>query len=334
MTEPRYPVHMPRWLLRLRRAAWPLLGALAVAGGAIAAEATPKDAVPRDAVPRDAVMAEPGPQAASQRGMSCVGEEPFWSLEMGMTEAKLSRPGADGIDETVLTGQLQSLDFLDPPIHSFRGVPEEAPDQVLVATMVPGICASTMSDETPDRPWRAVISFPDGSLATGCCKPAGEVQAALDPTARPAARAEDEAGADDAPHSDDAPADGSSADGSPAHENWARDLASLMPAIRACVADGRVPVQAVTAARVMNEGLIGVRLRAPDGSRHDCITSDARVSAIDPVPEDAADTWPGEGDPLFLPAGDQPPTAACGTVERVLDGDGRLVGYLHAAPCG
>ncbi|GGB63384.1 hypothetical protein GCM10011505_49960 [Tistrella bauzanensis] len=312
-----------------------MLGALMVAGGALAAEATP---------PKDAVMAEPGPQAASQRGMSCVGEEPFWSLDIGMTEAKLSRPGADGIDETVLTGQLQSLDFLDPPIHSFRGVPEDAPDQVLVATMVREICASTMSDQTPDRPWRAVISFPDGSLATGCCKPAGEVQAVLDPTAGPAERAEDEAGADEASHSDDSPVDdspadgspvgGRSADGSPAHENWARDLASLMPAIRACVADGRVPVQAVTAARVMNEGLIGVRLRAPDGSRHDCITSDAKVSAIDPVPEDAADTWPGEGDPLFLPAGDQPPTAACGTVERVLDGDGQLVGYLHAAPCG
>ena len=69
----------------------------------------------------DPTRPDPGPQAASIRGMSCVGEEPFWGLEIGRTEARLSRPGAAGIDEIILTGRLDTLDFLEPPAAVFRG---------------------------------------------------------------------------------------------------------------------------------------------------------------------------------------------------------------------
>lgn len=250
----------------------------------------------------DPTRPDPGPQAASIRGMSCVGEEPFWGLEIGRTEARLSRPGAAGIDEIVLTGRLDTLDFLEPPAAVFRGDGREG---LLVATMRRESCASTMSDQTPDRPWRAVVSFPDGSVATGCCSLAGADAARVAPQVEP--------------------------------DDWTRHLADLLPAIRACIADGRVPVEAVVSAWPMNRGMAGIRLRAPDGSRHDCIAdaTGSRVETLVPVRESPADA-PAEGNPVFLPADPDlagPPNVACGRIEEVLASGGALAGWLHRDPC-
>ena len=62
----------------------------------------------------------------------------------------------------------------------------------------------------------------------------------------------------------------------------------------------------------------GARTRVVPGLSH------SLLNAVD-----AGDTMPGEGQPLWLPAGNGPPILDCGRVERVMLGGDAVVGYLH-----
>lgn len=121
--------------------------------------------------------AEPGPLPGA---FGCSGNEPFWALTVDGEEGAFSRPGADGVAETALTGGGHGLDYLDPPVFVWRGGPaspqaqpaEEAEAEELSGDLVVGIFPQTCRDTMADLPpfaYRAVLSLPDGRAATGCC---------------------------------------------------------------------------------------------------------------------------------------------------------------------
>jgi uncharacterized membrane protein len=247
-----------------------------------------------------------GAGEARVRHLVCTGNEPFWRLEMGPKTARWSRPGREDVEEDELQGGLSGLGFLDPQAWVWRGEVGGDPAQTLVAVMRAETCHDTMAD-LPPFDFRAVVSFPDGLAATGCCR---------------AALALDAAGA---PHADL---------GIKAEGDWARLLPDLLPVVRSCGRGGPT-VERVVKAWPMNHGLAGVRLVGRDGQAYDCVAelASGRVESITPVPAGAT-AMPGEGDPIFLPAREHPPLLECGRLERVLDPDGALQGWLHYGACG
>lgn len=128
-----------------------------------------------------------GPAAPAAAGtdripqaFGCSGNEPFWALTVDGEEGTFSRPGADGVAETMLAGGGHGLDYLDPPVFVWRGGPaspeaesaEEAEAEELSGDLVVGIFPQTCRDTMADLPpfsYRAVLSLPDGMAATGCC---------------------------------------------------------------------------------------------------------------------------------------------------------------------
>lgn len=118
-------------------------------------------------------------------------------------------------------------------------------------------------------------------------------------------------------------------------DDWARLLPDLMPVVRSCVLDGPLAVEKVLKAWPMNRGFAGVRVVDRDGRRSDCIAeiANGRIERVDPVAE-AEPPLPGAGNPVFLPAREQAPLVDCGRLERVLDAQGTLHGWLHYDACG
>lgn len=117
--------------------------------------------------------------------------------------------------------------------------------------------------------------------------------------------------------------------------DWSRLIGDLLPAIQACLAQPAVPVERVLKAWPMNQGMVGVRLRSPDGHRFDCIAPHAggpaeRLNGL--MPEDSK--MPGEGDPVFFPKRDSPPPVRVELLERVVDGAGAVQGWLSYARGG
>ncbi|MFW5680578.1 MAG: hypothetical protein ACOC3D_09955 [Pseudomonadota bacterium] len=244
--------------------------------------------------------AEEAPLVLQQ--LACRGADPAWTLEANRTTALVTR-GEDGRDEAIHRGALVGLDDLDPPWASFRGSANEAGD-VLVLTVRAEACER--DGERFDH--RALVSFPDGTVASGCCRGVRALDIEAAPRAEPSAKP---------------PADWS---------RWAPDLAV---AIRSCVIDGGLTVATIPVAWPMNHGLAGVRLETTDGTRHDCIADLATGRIERVVKVDADDRQPLEGEPVLYPARDAPPILGCGRAERLADpASGALLGVLHyGGPC-
>jgi uncharacterized membrane protein len=241
------------------------------------------------AAPAAALAQEPVPQM-----LHCVGEEPFWGLRANATTGLWSEPGA----EALYQGTLDMLDWLEPGWLAWHGAGAAGP---LVAVLRREACHSTMADGPP-RDYRAILVRGARTMA-GCCT----VTVALDAAAAPVA---DLAAKDVA--------------------DWSRLLADLQPGITRCLVDGGPAWREITTAWPMNRGLMGVRGRAADGGLHQCIVEmgGGRIDRVERLAE-PADTLPGEGRPVFLPAREQPPMVLSGRLERVIDARGVLQGWLH-----
>lgn len=106
-------------------------------------------------------------------------------------------------------------------------------------------------------------------------------------------------------------------------------MPDLLPAIAACIGQPAVPVERVLTAWPMNHGMVGVRLRTPDGHRFDCIAPQIggaaeRLTGL--MAEDSA--LPGEADPVYFPKRDQPPPLRLDDLEPVNNAAGTVVGWL------
>jgi uncharacterized membrane protein len=109
-----------------------------------------------------------GEQSVVPLHLRCTGNEPSWAIEAGPDNARMTRLAAKK-EEEVYRGGLARLAFLDPPWEIWRGASLEDPKRTLVVTMRKEACRDTMADGPPFD-YRAVVSFPDGSAATGCCR--------------------------------------------------------------------------------------------------------------------------------------------------------------------
>lgn len=109
---------------------------------------------------------------------------------------------------------------------------------------------------------------------------------------------------------------------------WASVLPELLPAIDACLARVTARPARITFAGVLEEGVVGVRLREADDSRRECIADQtgAGVSIYEPISD--VDRRSGEGDPEFQRGGGQPRAQNCRVVREALDRDGLSLGWL------
>jgi uncharacterized membrane protein len=259
----------------------------------------PETAAPAPPPPPMAPVDEPAPPAGASpalvpRAFLCRGNEPFWALDITADRALLKTPDA----ETELGGALVAS---DGGSYRFTGAPEGSPTEAVAALITPGQCFDTMADG-PASPFNAQASFGGGEPVNGCCR----AEMGLDLDAAPAFDAANK------PETD-----------------WSRHLPDLDEAIGRCVQDAGVAAVAVTSAWPMNRGKAGVRLRDQGEARFDCIVDlgSGKIEDVNPVAAD--DLVPGEGQPLWLPAGSGPPILGCGRVERVMLGGDAVVGYLH-----
>ena len=246
--------------------------------------------------------ASAGAQDLVIRQIQCRGNEPFWALDANAGAALLSRPGHDGVQETLLAGKLEPFDSLTPPWRVWSGSAVDDPGFTVVATLRAELCRDTMSDDTPPFDHRAIVAVTGEAAAVGCCR----ATFALDTDAAPLAEPESKTEGD-----------------------WSRLIVTLLPAIRTCVIDGGVPVDSVLEAWEVDRALTAVRVQAIDGGRFDCRAppDGGPIESVSP----AQDLRPGEGKPRFLPARESAPVLAEGRLERVVDPRGALQGWLHYA---
>ena len=117
----------------------------------------------------------------------------------------------------------------------------------------------------------------------------------------------------------------------PPEPGWSFELATLLPAIRACLAENGTAA-AVTRAWPMANDLAGVRVLRADGGRLDCVAAadGRRVVLTEPVV--AGSRRAQEEAPLFTPKGGEPPRGPCvATVPAVVGAE--RVGWLSYAGC-
>ncbi|RZU02008.1 hypothetical protein [Rivibacter subsaxonicus] len=238
--------------------------------------------------------------------LQCRGFEPFFAITAGPDAATWSEPGK----EMTLRGGFKPLDFLQPPWLVWRGVDAKARRSApaVVVTARQEACVPSMGegDKIAALDWRAVVSHPDGRVMTGCCTLKTGIDLSRAPVARAAAKPS---------------------------EDWSRHLGELLPAINVCLVDGVPSTERVSKAWPMNHGKAGVRLVDREGVAYDCV-ADLGLRKVETVERVAlGDTLPGDGDPVFWPAREQPPSIPCGRAERVLDRQGRTVGYLNYQAC-
>ena len=258
-----------------------------------AATAIPAPAAEAEAVPEATVDSGPAPGQVP-RSFRCSGNEPFWSLELGMQGGVLTEPG----NETLLVGELAPT---DTGAWTFKGAPEDEPGAFTGAVLSPAQCFDTMADG-PAMPFSAALNFADGRQGSGCCR----VEYGLDlenaPVFDPAGKAGDD---------------------------WSRALPSLGPAVLRCAFDGGVVTEGASKAWPLNRGKAAVRLVDSGGDRFDCLVDlgTGDIESVKPVP--AADTLPGEDQPRWLPPGEDRPVLTCGRVERIETDGGLVTGWLH-----
>ena len=115
-------------------------------------------------------------------------------------------------------------------------------------------------------------------------------------------------------------------------EDWARQLPSLLPAIQKCVNDAAVPVAVVIKAWPMNHGMVGVRLHTNQSRQYVCVASHdgMRLDSVHPVSTHEALQ---EGNPVFHPSREQPPSIDCGRLEKIIVEHKLLAGWLQYDPC-
>ena len=258
-----------------------------------AATAIPAPAAEAEAVPEATVDSGPAPGQVP-RSFRCSGNEPFWSLELGMQGGVLTEPG----NETLLVGELAPT---DTGAWTFKGAPEDEPGAFTGAVLSPAQCFDTMADG-PAMPFSAALNFADGRQGSGCCR----VEYGLDLENAPVFDPADKAG-----------------------EDWSRALPTLGPAVLRCAFDGGVVTEGASKAWPLNRGKAAVRLVDSGGDRFDCLVDlgSGDIESVKPVP--AADILPGEDQPRWLPPGENRPVLTCGRVERIETDGGLVTGWLH-----
>jgi len=235
--------------------------------------------------------------------MKCTGNEPFWSVDVGPSNALLDRL-AQSRERAVYRGELRRFMYLEPEWLVWRGQSIRQSTHVLTIVARREACQDTMADGPP-ADYRAIISFADGTAATGCCRARFAYDVNEAQLAEPAKKATDD---------------------------WSRLLPVLGPGIGACINDGGVPVVSVAHAAPLETGRANVLLRSTDGSLQTC-TVDLATRKVESTQSLVGPAPPGLDRPRLLPAREQPPLVTCGRLERVLDERGQLTGYLHYAPC-
>jgi uncharacterized membrane protein len=235
--------------------------------------------------------------------MKCTGNEPFWSIEVGPGNALLDRL-AQSHEQAVYRGELHRFTYLEPEWLVWRGQSIRQSTDVLTLVARREACQDTMADGPP-ADYRVIISFADGTSATGCCRARFAYDVNEAPLAEPANKATDD---------------------------WSRLLPDLAPGIGACINDGGVPVASVARAAPLETGRASVLLRSTDGSLQTC-TVDLATRKVESIQALAGTPPAGTDRPRLLPAREQPPLVTCGRLERALDERGQLTGYLHYEPC-
>lgn len=235
--------------------------------------------------------------------MKCTGNEPSWSIDVGPSNALLDRL-AQPRERAVYRGQLQRFIYLEPEWLVWRGQSIRQSTHMLTIVARREACQDTMADGPP-ADYRAIISFADGTAATGCCRARFAYDVNEAPLAEPAKKAPDD---------------------------WSRLLPDLATGIVACINDGGVPVASVAHAAPLETGRASILLRSTDGSLQTC-TVDLATRKIESIQSLAGTPPAGTDRPRLLPAREQPPLVTCGRLERALDERGQLTGYLHYEPC-
>ena len=233
----------------------------------------------------------------------CQGNEPFWSFRLSPGGGEFS---ALGQTEQRYSGSLERLDYLDPPWSVWRGRPVEsdAPEGETVAVLRAEACQDTMSDEAGPFDRRVVISRPDGTLLTGCCRSA----VGLDTSEARLADFEDIQ-----------------------RDDWSRFLPRLAPAVEGCMASGfSGPVERLLGAWPLPRGQVLVRAALQEGGREDCIAgeSEGEVLFNSPVAASAARSS-SEGAPSFYWVEGEAPLVSCGRLEKVVLAGRGMIGWLH-----
>lgn len=231
---------------------------------------------------------------AQSSTLDCQGEEPFWRVRAGATSATVNRPGPQKPAEETYRGALKTFDFLSPMWAVFRGASTRRSRNQLFLAVREESCQSTMSEEGGPFTHRAVVSFPDGVQAPGCCRVTTQVSQL---SAKPEA-------------------------------DWARFIPDLLPVMRRCLSDAKPDAVSVLRAWPMNRGKAGVRLAGATGSAVDCVTDITGVGQLEVQNvTPSSSTPPGVGSPTFYPERSRPPTGV-GRLEELLDEKGARVGWL------
>jgi len=100
--------------------------------------------------------------------LKCTGNEPFWSIDVGPSNALLDRL-AQSRERAVYRGKLQRFTYLEPEWLVWRGQSIRQSTHMLTIVARRETCQDTMADGPP-ADYRAIISFADGTAATGCCR--------------------------------------------------------------------------------------------------------------------------------------------------------------------
>lgn len=109
---------------------------------------------------------------------------------------------------------------------------------------------------------------------------------------------------------------------------WASVLPDLIPAIDACLARVSARPARVTFASAQDEGVVAVRIRESNSTRHECIADagGAAVQVYEPLSD--VDRRPGEGDPEFQRGGNQPRCS-----EAAVSRSGAQLGWIVRRSC-
>jgi uncharacterized membrane protein len=248
----------------------------------------------------------------------CRGNEPFWQLKINGDVAEYSRfTGTPETKAQTLSGKLKSLDYLRPSLSVWRGRSTDASGDV-VAFIENKQCLDTMSDQEGQSKfdYTVRISMPDGEVLLGCCN------------ARTDADHAEKYGNQGLQALPVADVTTLSAD------LWPRYLFDMLPAIRACLDRTPGTSKWVTKAWPMNKGMVGVRTGNPHGGKWGCIAEQESgdVDIFKSLPPNVV-RLPGEGMIIFTPLDQKPPEGECFEHERVLDNEGKLVGWLSYNTC-